>query len=65
MDKNKDEFVRLRNDYDPENHVIIKYSKDFFTMISNVILKDKMMMILIMMAFIVYIVIAIILLLFK
>jgi len=62
---NRDEFIRLRNDYDPEKNIIIKYSKDFFTMIENLLLKDKLMVTMISLTFTLYILIAIIILIYK
>jgi len=65
MNKNKDEFVRLKSDYDPEKNVIIKYSKDFLTMIYNVMVKDKMMLSMMITTLMIYLVIALVIIIFK
>lgn len=65
MEIKEDEFVRLKNNYDPEKNIFVKYSKNILTIISNVIFKDKTLITLILITLLIYIIIILVLLIFK
>jgi len=62
---NKDEFIRLRNDYDIEKNILMKYSKNFLSMIRNLLVNDKILIFLIILTIMIYSLIAIVLIVFK